>query len=160
MCCGKNKPLEEYYKHSEMADRHLNKCKECCKAQAKANRSAVKDKEYYRSSPKKYLSHKYQDIKNRCTGKNKTSWGKYEGLEFLTKEEWEQWTEETMPTFIALFQGWQNSGYQRVYAPSIDRIDHTKGYVIGNLQWLTLSSNVIKARKVERSKVKKGENYG
>ena len=36
--CNVNKPLEDYYKHPNMEDGHLNKCKECAKKDSLENR--------------------------------------------------------------------------------------------------------------------------
>lgn len=38
--CGAEKPLSEFYKHPEMPDGHVNKCKPCNKADVTANRAA------------------------------------------------------------------------------------------------------------------------
>lgn len=37
--CEKEKPLTEFYKHSQMKDRHLNKCKACCKVESTEHRN-------------------------------------------------------------------------------------------------------------------------
>jgi hypothetical protein len=44
--CGAEKPLTSFYKHPQMADGHVNKCKECNKRDVRENRLAKL--EYYR----------------------------------------------------------------------------------------------------------------
>lgn len=48
--CGFTKDLSEYYKHPKMADGHLNKCKECQKANSRAARDRNPD--HYREYDK------------------------------------------------------------------------------------------------------------
>lgn len=36
--CGMVKPITEYYKHPQMGDGHLNKCKACCRSDATKHR--------------------------------------------------------------------------------------------------------------------------
>lgn len=36
--CGECKPLSDFYKHKQMADGHLNKCRDCTRQDAKSHR--------------------------------------------------------------------------------------------------------------------------
>lgn len=53
--CGAIKPISEFYKHKQMSDGHLNKCKECTKKDVGEHRAYNIDKirEYDRNRPNK-----------------------------------------------------------------------------------------------------------
>ena len=142
--CGEVKPIDKFYKHSQMADGHLNKCKECCKKYERERDTRHIDIKRYRQNPKRYLAHKYTGIVERCSGKRGHK--SYYGREYLSEDEWWKWVDKTYKTFMSLYLTWQESGYSRRKAPSVDRVDNSRGYTPDNMQWLTLSANCMKTK--------------
>jgi len=72
-------------------------------------------------------------------GVQKTKSHLYKGLDILSKEDFINWSLET--NFKDLLLGYEESGYDRKLAPSVDRIDSILGYTIGNIRWITHSEN-------------------
>jgi ribosomal protein S27AE len=81
--CNEEKPLSEFYKHKEMLDGHLNKCKECNKKDVRENRE--RNIEYY----KEYDKLRFQNdprVKDRNTRYANSENGKKVGN--LAKIKW------------------------------------------------------------------------
>lgn len=84
----------------------------------------------------------WEKVRLRCQGKY---WPKYAGLPHMTKDEWRKFLIETETVRRKLYDTYVKSGHDRKLAPSIDRIEPSKGYIVGNVQWLTVSQNALRS---------------
>jgi hypothetical protein len=87
-----------------------------------------------------YLMRKYRNMQSRITGVQKSKFHLYKGLELLSREDFYNWA-YNHAEFLKLFVKWRNSGYDRKLAPSVNRIDSSRGYVLANMEWITHSEN-------------------
>lgn len=105
----------------------------------------------YEKTPKGFAMRLYRNMESRVKG---IQWQKkhlYENMTILPRQEFYDWFLNS-ETFKTLFAAYQESGYQRKLAPSVDRIDSDKGYEIENMEIITMSEN---SRRGTISKIKK-----
>ena len=77
---------------------------------------------------------------SRVSGIQKKKAHLYKGLSILDKQVFYSWALKDKE-YNLLFDSWVKSAYTRALSPSIDRIDVTKGYIEGNMRWITHSQN-------------------
>lgn len=149
--CGIKKDLEEFYKHPQMPDGRVNKCKECNKKDVREN--LHKKKKYYAKYDRKRIRynfnyiflHRFSGILARVEGRvgKRTKPYKVTGTRMFTKEQFLRWCylPKNLNKFQRLHEEWVKSKFQRKLCPSIDRINEDKGYTLNNIQWLTCGDN-------------------
>lgn len=148
--CKVEKPLDQFYKHSQMGDGHLNKCIECTKKDVRRRyydpeiRPRINQYEYNRHhySYKRIFSHRYGSMKARIEGTTIRPY-KVQGKELVDKQDFIAWCyrEDIFDIFEKIYNTWKDSGFMNKLAPSIDRIDNSRGYALDNIQWINKSDN-------------------
>lgn len=104
----------------------------------KLNKNKVVKK--YEKTEKGFMMRLYRNMKSRVDGIQKEKLHLYESKYLMSKEEFYDWFLNNKEKDL-LFKNYQDSGYDRKLAPSIDRIDSSRGYEVDNIRLITMSEN-------------------
>lgn len=96
-------------------------------------------KRYEKTKPG-FLMRLYRNMQSRICGVQKQKHHLYAGKSLLTRDEFYKWAYNSSD-FHVLFMNWEESGYDRKWTPTVDRVDSNMGYSIDNMQWVTHSEN-------------------
>jgi hypothetical protein len=116
----------------------------------KANNNSATRK--YEKTKKGFLVRLYRNMQSRITGVQKVKHHLYKGKYLLPREEFYEWA-LTSTSFHILFETWENSEYCRKLAPSVDRVDSSKGYYLDNMEWVTHSVNSSRGSKSQNKQI-------
>jgi len=79
------------------------------------------------------------------------------GMTLIDRESFIAWAGQSA-VYAGLFESWQMAGFPMRLVPTVDRINYRQGYVVGNMQFLTHSENVLKGNRETNRKPPPGKN--
>ena len=121
--CGEVKPIEEFYKHKNMKDGRVTKCKSC---------KVEYDKNRLRTLKGRVLQiYSTQKRSSKRRGYNPPSYSRDEFVNWMLSNE----------DYLRIFNEWVNSGYDNMLLPSCDRLDDYKCYSFDNIRVVTWEEN-------------------
>jgi hypothetical protein len=94
----------------------------------------------YEKTKKGFLVRLYRNMLSRVSGVQFTKFYLYEGKSILDKNTFYEWALND-DNFNNLFSKYEQSGYERKLAPSVDRINSNFGYELNNMEFVTMSEN-------------------
>ena len=133
--CRIDKPITEYYRHKQMLDGYLGKCKECTKKDTKDNPKTIsKNENSYDRTEKGVI---------RVIYKTQKSNSKARGMDLpsYTKEELKDWLYDN--GYKEIYDNYVKSNFDKWMKPSVDRKDDYKSYSLDNIQLGTWKDNQL-----------------
>lgn len=121
--CGEIKPINEFYKQKDSKYGLQPECKQCNNDRAK-NYHLTKD----------------GLITKIYGGQRSGSKKRNYSMPTYTKWELKEWL-YSQPLFHKLFENWVQSKFDKMLAPSVDRINDYKSYSFDNIQLMTWKKN-------------------
>ena len=91
----------------------------------------------------------YRNMQSRVLGIVKQKAHLYAGLDILSRDDFYEWAKNS-PEFDTLFDAWMDAGYPAKLAPSVDRVDPSRGYQLDNMEWVTHSENSRRASRTRK----------
>ncbi len=64
------------------------------------------------------------------------------------------------PTFLSLFNTWEDNNYEHDLMPSCDRLRDNFGYSFQNTQWITLKENLDKPKGMQQKRILQKDKLG
>ena len=150
--CKRELPLSEFYGHRRNKDGLRYSCKECDRLRGRRSNKLYalkhRDKmlskqERYRRSFKGRATRMWHDMKKRVS-KHKPYVDR--GIEVrCTEEEFMDWILND-PQYKICFDWWKTTTYDKVFTPSIDRVNGHGHYELENIRILPLKVNQCRSK--------------
>jgi hypothetical protein len=96
----------------------------------------------------------YSNMKQRVEGRGAHNRGNWKGKPILPKEVFKTWA-RNHSIFLGLYKQWTMSNFDIKLAPSVNRINSSKGYTLDNMEWMTNSQNSGLSSTVRKMKQRK-----
>lgn len=95
----------------------------------------------------------YRNMQSRVTGVQKIKSHLYSGKSLLDRVEFYKWANASKE-FHDLFEFWEAANHATTLTPTVDRINSSLGYEVGNMEWVTHSENSRRGNASRYAKAK------